>query len=68
VELLESDGARPRQARYQAALRPDKLSLDSTLICKFASTPIGPTVPPLYQNPLDSCDLAQRFMKKSVHK
>jgi hypothetical protein len=23
MELLESDGARPRQARYQAALRPD---------------------------------------------
>ncbi len=24
MELLESDGPRPRQARYQAALRPDK--------------------------------------------
>ena len=24
MELLESDGVRPRQARYQAALRPDK--------------------------------------------
>jgi hypothetical protein len=24
MELLESDSARPRQARYQAALRPDK--------------------------------------------
>lgn len=24
MEPLESDGARPRQARYQAALRPDK--------------------------------------------
>jgi hypothetical protein len=23
MELLESDGPRPRQARYQAALRPD---------------------------------------------
>jgi hypothetical protein len=23
MELLESDSARPRQARYQAALRPD---------------------------------------------
>ena len=28
MELLESDSARPRQARYQAALRPDmKLAL-----------------------------------------
>ena len=24
MDLLESDSARPRQARYQAALRPDK--------------------------------------------
>jgi len=26
MELLESVGPRPRQARYQAALRPDKSS------------------------------------------
>jgi hypothetical protein len=27
MDLLESDSARPRQARYQAALRPDVLIL-----------------------------------------
>jgi len=31
MELLESVGPRSRQARYQAALRPDKRQLDSSV-------------------------------------
>ena len=27
MELLESDGARPRQARYQSSIRPDLFRL-----------------------------------------
>jgi hypothetical protein len=34
MELLESSGVRPRQARYQAALRPDVMS---PLIIHFAT-------------------------------
>jgi hypothetical protein len=34
MELLESSGVRPRQARYQAALRPDKK-------CKIHSKAVG---------------------------
>ena len=34
MELLESDSARPRQARYQAALRPDMtFIIDFTALC-----------------------------------
>ena len=37
MELLESIGVRPRQARYQAALRPDmKCTLDSKALSDFA--------------------------------
>ena len=49
MELLESDSARPRQARYQAALRPDKLSVNSTLLCKRASISLDHTVLELCQ-------------------
>ena len=36
MELLESVGPRPRQARYQAALRPDSMHIDdSTLTFGF---------------------------------
>jgi hypothetical protein len=42
MELLESDSARPRQARYQAALRPDmKCRTHSKTLSKAAATPIG---------------------------
>jgi hypothetical protein len=35
LEPLEGDGMRPRQVRYQAALRPDTNGLfDSKLLCK----------------------------------
>jgi hypothetical protein len=41
MELLESDGARPRQARYQAALRPDmKCIIDSRALSNFTATPV----------------------------
>ncbi len=41
TELLESRGVRPRQARYQAALRPDmKCIVDSKALSNFAATPI----------------------------
>jgi len=36
MELLESVGPRPRQARYQAALRPDVIK--SSLICELIAT------------------------------
>jgi hypothetical protein len=43
MELLESGGVRPRQARYQAALRPDILLLvDSTLFSDFLSAVHAP--------------------------
>jgi len=32
MELLESVGPRPRQARYQAALRPDMIDFNSSLV------------------------------------
>jgi hypothetical protein len=36
MELLESVGPRPRQARYQAALRPDTMHVeDSTVLFGF---------------------------------
>ena len=41
LEPLESVGTRPRQARYQAALRPDKVSFDSSVYCKFTSIPMS---------------------------
>jgi hypothetical protein len=41
MELLESDSARPRQARYQAALRPDiNCTIDSRALSNFIATPI----------------------------
>jgi|SRR5580700_10816058 hypothetical protein len=41
VELLESSFVRPRQARYQAALRPDmKCTIDSKALSNFTATPI----------------------------
>jgi len=40
MELLESVGPRPRQARYQAALRPDmKCCIDSKALSTFIATP-----------------------------
>ena len=36
--LLESVGPRPRHGRYQAALRPDWLSFDSSLLRERATT------------------------------
>ncbi len=42
MELLESDSARPRQARYQAALRPDmKLRSDYTRLAAAVGVPTG---------------------------
>jgi len=41
MEWLESRAVRPRQARYQAALRPDmKCTIDSKALSNFAATPI----------------------------
>ena len=57
---------RPRQARYQAALRPDELSFDSSLCCKFTSTLTAPIVPQLCQNPFDSTDMAQRRKQSMI--
>jgi 2-polyprenyl-6-methoxyphenol hydroxylase-like FAD-dependent oxidoreductase len=38
MELLESDSARPRQARYQAALRPDiQCCSDSKVLSNFCA-------------------------------
>jgi hypothetical protein len=37
MELLESDVVRPRQARYQAALRPDNNILFYQIYCKYPS-------------------------------
>ena len=46
MELLESVGPRPRQARYQAALRPDMIEFYSSLICEFVdSEPVGRRAP-----------------------
>jgi hypothetical protein len=46
MELLESVGPRPRQARYQAALRPDIIEFYSSLICEFVdSEPVACTAP-----------------------
>jgi DNA topoisomerase IB len=40
IELLESDSARPRQARYQAALRPDmKYEIHSKALSNFTPNP-----------------------------
>jgi hypothetical protein len=40
MELLESVGPRPRQARYQAALPPDlKCDIDSKALPNLAATP-----------------------------
>jgi hypothetical protein len=39
MELLESVGPRPRQARYQAALRPDmKCCIDSKVLSNLVAT------------------------------
>src|SRR5258706_12804638 len=41
MELLESRGVRPRQARYQAALRPDmKCTIDSKALSNSTGTPV----------------------------
>jgi hypothetical protein len=41
MELLESSVVRPRQAHYQAALRPDtKCTIDSKALSNFTATPI----------------------------
>jgi len=40
MELLESGGVRPRQARYQAALRPDmKCTIHSKALSNFLPAP-----------------------------
>jgi hypothetical protein len=40
MELLESVGPRPRQARYQAALRPDmKCEIHSKALSNFTPNP-----------------------------
>jgi hypothetical protein len=45
MELLDIGFVRPRQARYQAALRPDRLlRIDSTALSDFPSTAPAPTV------------------------
>jgi hypothetical protein len=42
MELLESGFVRPRQARYQAALRPDmKCCIDTKPLSNFAATPVS---------------------------
>ena len=51
MELLESVGPRPRQARYQAALRPDmKYLTDSKVLSNFGATPKLRFLPQLCQN------------------
>jgi hypothetical protein len=51
MELLESVGPRPRQARYQAALRPDmKYVIDSKVLSNFDATPKPGFLPQLCQN------------------
>src|SRR5258706_14373810 len=41
MELLESRGVRPRQARYQAALRPDmKCTIDYRALSTSTATPV----------------------------
>ncbi len=46
MELLESGFVRPRQARYQAALRPDmKCSVNSRVLSCIPAIPIGPFAP-----------------------
>jgi hypothetical protein len=41
MEWLESRAVRPRQARYQAALRPDmQCTIDSKAIANITATPI----------------------------
>jgi hypothetical protein len=37
MELLESSLVRPRQARYQAALRPDMIDFNSSLLCELVA-------------------------------
>src|SRR2546427_12131154 len=40
MEVVEGRIVRPRQVRYQAALRPDKTSrIDSNVLSNFGSTP-----------------------------
>jgi hypothetical protein len=48
MEPLESVGTRPRQARYQAALRPDKLKVEFTAVCNF----VDAVQQPRYQSDL----------------
>ena len=51
MELLESDSARPRQARYQAALRPDmKCEIHSKALSNFTPNPSHVFYPRLYTN------------------
>ena len=51
MELLESVGPRPRQARYQAALRPDmKCAFHSKALSNFVVTPLFHFWSRLYQN------------------
>jgi hypothetical protein len=51
MELLESVGPRPRQARYQAALRPDmKCEIHSKALSNFAPNPSHVFYPRLCTN------------------
>src|ERR1700693_2686184 len=73
MELLESVGPRPRQARYQAALRPDmKCCTDFKALSSFAAATklhflpqlmcqIEFTEPPLRPNPTSFHGLAVIF-------
>jgi hypothetical protein len=44
MELLESSFVRPRQARYQAALRPDVVGFYSSLLSELVTTAQETTV------------------------
>ena len=64
MELLESVGPRPRQARYQAALRPDEVSFNSSVHCKSSSIPDELTVSQLRQTRFRADHLKMTFLPK----
>jgi hypothetical protein len=67
VEIRTPGLLRPRQARYQAALRPDmKCFVDSKALTNYEATPNQPiwptTVPKLCQNDFTESSLCQNPM------
>src|SRR6516164_7302153 len=60
MERLERDTVRPRQARYQAALRPDILCIiDCTWLCRMSS-PIDTKEKPRLRPSAKICGRARR--------